>query len=385
MSALAAEQFQHQAPSPEQYHNRRSSVFGKFVDRFRNGSGAPKPVNSRGGLLPDEYYENKNNGEPSRVDEEHVPPPAAARSRKRGSITMSASALSAKMRGGRSSSRSGSNQSSNNQTPVVSTPKDIWTETYKALRDNQATSELTLTYESIISQQLPKQLKQDRQDAPLRDCSEQERTDLMMAITRGSMHKGQSDEQTDDEEAQAMLASCRNAIDGLMSAQPAFAASWAGLCSLTPGLKQLTWSIKELLAPIIERNDMRAGLVHIVGRVAWYGQLDNKLMNSSSWNDESEFRDKEDMVRSTLAHLFRAVLELEMNCVCATASVSDPAIDSVVCWDELSGLVRRVMQTDDEVFGIVRQNCNPDVQDELFALEGDFRMPSEEEDKQEQE
>ncbi|RDA86910.1 hypothetical protein CP532_1861 [Ophiocordyceps camponoti-leonardi (nom. inval.)] len=372
MSATATEQFQHQAPPPDQYQNRRSSVFGKFVDRFRSGS-SPKAVNSRGGLLPDEYYENKNknNGESSPpAEEEHVPPPAAARSRKRGSITMSASALSAKMRGGRRDT------SSSNQKPVVAAPKDIWTESYQALRDDQATSELTLTYENVVSKQLPKQLKQDRQDAPLRDCSEQERSDLLMAITRGSLHKGQTDEQAEqsDDEAQAMIASCRKAVDGLISSQPSFAAAWAGLSSLTP----------ELLEPIIDRNDMRAGLVHIVGRLSWYGQLDNKLMSSKSWNDENEFRQKQDMVRSTLAHLFRAVLELEMNCICATAGVSDPAIDSVVGWDDLSSLVRRIMQTDEEVFGIVRQNCNTDVQDELFALEGDFRMPSEEEEEKEE-
>ncbi|RCI15974.1 hypothetical protein L249_3020 [Ophiocordyceps polyrhachis-furcata BCC 54312] len=373
MSAIAAEQFQHQAPPPDQYQNRRASVFGKFVDRFRSGNG-PKVVNSRGGLLPDEYYENKikNSGESARAEEEHVPPPAAARSRKRGSISVSASALSAKMRGGRRETGS-----SNQTSPVVAAaPKDIWTESYKALRDDRATSELTLTYEDVVSQQLPKQLKQDRQDAPLRECSDQERFDLLMAITRRSVHKGQTDEQAEqsDDEARAMIASCRKAIDGLMSAQPAFAAAWAGLCSLTP----------ELLEPIIERNDMRAGLVHIFGRLSWYGQLENKLMNSNSWNDENEFREKEDMVRSTLSHLFRAVLELEMKCVCATAGVSDPDIDSVVGWDELSGLVRRIMQADDEVFGIVRQNCNHDVQDELCALDGDFRMPSEEEEEDNQ-
>lgn len=78
------------------------------------------------------------------------------------------------------------------------------------------------------------------------------------------------------------------------------------------------------------------------------------------------------MTRGTLGHLYRSLLELEMNSVCAT----DPAHESVVAWDELGGMVRRIMQTDEELFDIVRQHCTNEVQDELLPLDTDFRMAS---------
>ncbi|PFH59828.1 hypothetical protein XA68_11846 [Ophiocordyceps unilateralis] len=364
MSTVAAEQFQHQAPPPEPYQGRRSSVIGKFVDRFRSGSGGLKATNSRGGLLPDDYYENKDSGGgDAPAGEDHVPPPAAARNRKRGSITMSASALSAKMRGGRKE------VATVDPTPAESAPSDLWTESYNALRDDETSSSLTLAYESIVSKQLPKLLKQDRRDKPLRGCSDEERADLMLAVTRGSMSNKQG-EQSEDDEAQAMLASCREAIAGLMSAQPNYAAAWAGFCSLTP----------ELLQTVIERNDLRAGLVHIIGRVSWYGQLE-QVLDSNSWTDEGVFREQQGSIRANLSHLYRAVLELEMNCVCATAGVSDPDMDSVVAWDELNVMVRRIMQADDEAVFVVRQHCTAEVQDKLLPLVTDFRMPSEEDDE----
>lgn len=167
------------------------------------------------------------------AEEEHVPPPAAARARKRGSIQMSASALSAMMRGGRK-------EMAAVPMTVESAPTDLWTESYNSLRDSQSLGSLTLAYESLLTKYLPNQLKQGNHDAPFRAGSDHERADLMLAIVRGCVNKKQVDQS--DDEAEAMLASCRKTLAGIMSAQPVYAASWAGFCSLTP-VRLASWTL----------------------------------------------------------------------------------------------------------------------------------------------
>lgn len=82
-----------------------------------------------------------------------------------------------------------------------------------------------------------------------------------------------------------------------------------------------------------------------------------QLLLSSSWQAEQNFRQQQSNVREKLIKLYRKVLELEMNCVCATASAWNTAAKNVVGWNTLDKLVNILVELDEQVVDIIKQHC----------------------------
>ncbi|KAM4063518.1 ankyrin repeat protein [Hirsutella rhossiliensis] len=416
MSALAP---QHPPPPQQQFRAgqqdgpRRPSAFRKFVGRLRSGSLSKS--NHKGSLIPDDddgqedghgldglnsggggnVNNNSNEGPSSRAPSSSSPPLAlapsppmspepAARTRKRGSITHSAAAWTAKMRGagiggvgngapGNSSGRRDSNASAAAPPPPAGPPgiaQDLWNEAYNALRDGDATARLTSTYESIVSREVPKYLKLGG-NASLSGQSDHERAELFSAVAKAGMQKRRAsqvglEDEDDDHTARDMLVATKSAVETVLPEFPIAGLAWAGLCIMTPSL----------LDPVIERNDMRGGLIHILGRVSWYMQL-AQLLEAKSWTDERLFADRQPQSRGALVGLFRNVLELEMNCVCASACETNAAARDVVSWNDIRGLLRDIMRADEGVVDMVMQHCVDPVKEELLGLDNDFKPPEE--------
>ncbi|PHH82994.1 hypothetical protein CDD83_3094 [Cordyceps sp. RAO-2017] len=251
---------------------------------------------------------------------------------------------------------------------------DLWNESYNAMRDGQATGGLTSAYESIVAQQLPDHLKMGGLNSSFRGRSDHDRFELLTAITKTGLAKRRAATADKlDNTALAMSDAARDAVDSLISAFPAAAVAWAGLCTLTP----------LLLDPLVQRKDLGPGLIHVIGRIPWYMHLP-QLFSAKSWADERVFGERQDQTRYALVDLYRAVLELEMNCVCAAASSWNPAAKNVVNWDDLGAVVRSIIQADDDMANLVQQYCTPEAQDQLLRLDTDFNMPTADDDAEEQ-
>lgn len=127
---------------------------------------------------------------------------------------------------------------------------------------------------------------------------------------------------------------------------------------------------------------MRGGLIHIVGRVSWYMRL-AQLLEPKSWADESLFASRRAQSRDTLVSLYRSVLELEMNCVCASNGQTNADAMDVVSWDDIRGLLSDIMRADEGVVDMVMQHCVDPVKEELLGLDADFKPPEEGQGEQE--
>lgn len=283
MSALAP---QHPLPPQQQFQpaeSRRPSVFRKFVGRLRSGSiaklipddcdaqeddshisrnnrgrggGGDGPPGLDGLVLDGGIVNHSNDGPwsssplPAHSSEPLVAPEPAVRARKRGSITHSAAAWTAKMRGagigGVGNGAPNGRRESSAAAAAAAPPSgpaaiahDLWSSAYNALRDGGATARLTSTYESIVSHDVPKYLKLGG-NASLSGQSDHERAELFSAAAKAGAQKrrasktGFEDDDDDDNTARDMLASSKSAVESLLPNFPVAGLAWAGLCIMTP-------------------------------------------------------------------------------------------------------------------------------------------------------
>ncbi|KHN95905.1 uncharacterized protein MAM_06267 [Metarhizium album ARSEF 1941] len=135
------------------------------------------------------------------------------------------------------------------------------------------------------------------------------------------------------------------------------------LCTLTPPLPD----------PIVNQELFRKGLVHIVGRMAWYMHL-ALLLLPNSWQPDDELRGQRNVVRERLIGLHRKVLELEMNYVCAAASVWNAAGKNVIGWDSVDKLVKTVLELDGQFAEVVEKHCVEGTRERLLQLCRDVDM-----------
>ncbi|KJZ68882.1 hypothetical protein HIM_11726 [Hirsutella minnesotensis 3608] len=400
MSAVAEQQ--HQPPQAQDYQPRRSSVFRKFVGRLRTGSLTKH--NHKGSLIPDTH----DDAGPQDKSQETSPmnsagmspsygfggsssspphsPEVPPRSRKTGSFSASAANWTAKIRTGRRESNTNTAAAAAAAAGAVleaGDPATLWNEAYDSLRDGQDTAKLVSAYESIVTRELPKQVRLSGANASFSGCCEQERLDLLTTITTASMTKSLDPEadpeevDLDDDTARDMIASTREAVEEQLEEYPATSLAWAGLCTMTPAA----------LDTVISRHDWRGGLIHVVGRVSWYMQL-GRLVAPSSWSDAGEFQSQQAEVRRDIVDLYRNVLEFQMNCVCAAASSTSERqadVADVVCWDDIRSVVRAVMRADEAIIETVCRCCATEARRALLDLDKDFKTLEERQEEEEAE
>lgn len=135
------------------------------------------------------------------------------------------------------------------------------------------------------------------------------------------------------------------------------------VCSVCVSRRADSGLLQLLLDPIMQRADIRAGLVHVVGRIPWYMHL-------------AQLPAGEPQQRETLVRLYRRVLEFEMNCVCATASAWNAAARHVVGWAGLAKLTQRILEADDVVAAMVARHAAVELGGRLLELDTDLDMSS---------
>jgi hypothetical protein len=101
-----------------------------------------------------------------------------------------------------------------------------------------------------------------------------------------------------------------------------------------------------------------------------------QLLLGSSWEADNRFREQQAAVREKLVKLYRKVLELEMNCVCATASTWNAGAKNVVGWNTMDKLVTTLLDLDAQVVQLVQQHCTAQSRDSMLERYKDVDMLS---------
>ncbi|TQV94094.1 hypothetical protein V2A60_002839 [Cordyceps javanica] len=223
----------------------------------------------------------------------------------------------------------------------------LWNTVYDGLRDGPSTTGLVLTYESIISQELPSHLKTGGMTMTFRGRSDEDRLRLLQEIMSAGLAKRRgSQTEQGKSQARATIDAAKTAIDAVVPVYMSSAVAWAGICTMTP----------LLLDPILALDYMNAGISHVLGRIDFYMTLASLLL-PGSWRDDAKFRSQQDAMRDQISRQYRKILEFEMNCVCAAASAWNPAAKNVVDWNGLAGMIKRIEEADEELVDRIRANA----------------------------
>ncbi|PHH59128.1 hypothetical protein CDD81_3704 [Ophiocordyceps australis] len=236
----------------------------------------------------------------------------------------------------------------------------LWNEAYDALRDDAACTGLVVAYEKTVAQELPSSfgVAGGMGSGGGGGWSDEERLGLLAVVASSGLQRRRASKVSlADEAACRLLESARAAIEAVLPEYPAAVVAWSGLCTLTP----------LLLDPVLQHADMRAGIVHVVGRIRWYMALAH-VVEPSSWTHKSDYLRHQDATRASLLGLYRAVLELEMNCVCAAASIWNMAAKNVIGWASLGELLEAICQADAHVAELVEHHCTPSTRARLARL-----------------
>ncbi|PHH80396.1 hypothetical protein CDD82_1762 [Ophiocordyceps australis] len=234
----------------------------------------------------------------------------------------------------------------------------LWNQAYDALRDDAACTGLVVAYEKTVSQELPSSFRVEGRgfnSAALGGWQNDERLGLLALVASSGLQRRRASKVSlADEAACRLLESARAAIEAVLPDYPAAVVAWSGFCTLTP----------LLLDPLMQHADMRSALVHVVARIPWYMALAH-VASPSSWSLKAEYLRHHEEMHAELLRLYRAVLELEMNCVCAAASIWNMAAKNVIGWESLPDLLDGICRADARVMALVHQYCTPSVQRQL--------------------
>lgn len=128
---------------------------------------------------------------------------------------------------------------SKSQNKQAALSLELWNAAYNNLRDNPSSAGLTTTYESIISQELPDDLKMGGLNSSFRGRSDEERLKLFTAIAEAGLHKTRALKSPEvDDSVRVILDSSKDTIESVLAVYPSSAVAWAGICTLTPVSKQ---------------------------------------------------------------------------------------------------------------------------------------------------
>ncbi|KAJ3491960.1 hypothetical protein NLG97_g5488 [Lecanicillium saksenae] len=222
----------------------------------------------------------------------------------------------------------------------------LWNTVYDGLRDAPSTAGLVLAYESIISQELPDHMKTGGMSMNFRGKSDDERLRLLQEIMHAGLSKRRgSRTERDESRARATIDAAKTAIDAIRPVYTSSAVAWAGICTMTP----------LLMDPILRLDHMYAGVSHVLGRIDFYMSIASLLL-PGSWQKDATFRSQQDAVRDQVSRQYRRILEFEMNCVCAAASVWNPAAKNVVDWNGLPGMVMAIQDADGEILERIKSS-----------------------------
>lgn len=241
----------------------------------------------------------------------------------------------------------------------------LWNAAYDSLRDRSASAGLVIAYESIVAQELPEHRKIGGINTTLRDHPDSMRLELVSSIASSGLRKRRASKASDvDEAARAILDSAKDTVELMLNAYPSTSLAWCGICALTP----------LLLDPLIQKQDIRSGVLYVAGRISFYMFL-SQLLLPESWKSDKDFKCRQQEIRDMVLNLYRRVLEFEMNCVCATAISWNMAAKNVVDWQGLVKMDQGIREDNEALGKYIREHCTDAVAMRLLALDRDLEVP----------
>lgn len=122
--------------------------------------------------------------------------------------------------------------------PEAPLSRELWDEAYDNLRLDPSTSNLVVTYEAIVSQELPDDLKLAAHSIlspPASDGGASRRMDLMQAIANRGLNKRRGSKTSHvDDSAHYVLEHTKRTVEDILDDFPSAALSWSGFLTLTP-------------------------------------------------------------------------------------------------------------------------------------------------------
>ncbi|KAF7555210.1 hypothetical protein G7046_g6611 [Stylonectria norvegica] len=226
----------------------------------------------------------------------------------------------------------------NDEETAAQISLQLWDAAYTTLKNDFRSTGLVLAYEGIIAQELPDDQKLGVNGNP-GDIPSDKRMTIMNTIASTSISKGLSDKATlVDDSPREILVFARETVADLSVSYPSAALAWAGICTLTPFL----------LDPLLKHPDIKAALLYLMSDISRFMAF-SQLLLQQTWKTEEDYRDLAARTRQALLDLYRKILELEMNCVCAAASSWNMAAKNVVDWKGWDQMVQAIRDSDAEV------------------------------------
>lgn len=294
----------------------------------------------------------------------------------------------------------------NRSTPEACLSRELWEEAYDSLRHDSTTRSLVVTYEAIVSQELPDELKAVTYSilSPP-DGDTDRRLELMTAIATAGLSKRRGSKASQVEDVSRLIPECsKRAVAMELDEFPAAALAWSGFCTLTPVSPHYTplgrpprarhadTSAKLMIDPILRHDEFRRGLVHIIGRISWYMSIVRMLSPSWSTNApqphvlRTELEINRARARDDVVRAYRRLLEFEMNCVCASASAWNQVARNVVRWNSIGKLVDQVYECDDRLRELLKEHMAEGThRQQLCAKDADLDIDFERESRIEEE
>ncbi|KAK0386767.1 hypothetical protein NLU13_6603 [Sarocladium strictum] len=232
----------------------------------------------------------------------------------------------------------------------------LWDEAYDSLRLKPKTTSLVTTYESIIAQELPDNLKTSVNSTLSSDDPARRLELLEIIATNGLKKRRGSNNSSVDESVKVFVNGFKELIEETWERYRATPLAWAGICTMTP----------LLVETILTNECIKDGLLHVTGRLSWYMHL-SLLLLGDNWRDLQLFTERKDQVRSAILDLYARLLEFEMNCICASASSWNNAAKHVVPWQGLPELVRELQEADARMAQLVDETAADKVRGDLLS------------------
>lgn len=181
----------------------------------------------------------------------------------------------------------------------------LWMEAYDSL--TQEEEDLAHTYEILLTTHSGTAYAVDGIVNLFTGCSRPNRINLMTSLARDAIAKAEKNSSHLEGVVTAaeLLGIVSNGVSKLLNAYPIAAMVLSGVAVVLP----------VIVKPIKARTLIATCLKHVLEQTEWYMSLSRALLENN-WSDSSLFARHRGVMRNALVQLYKALLQLEMRCVC---------------------------------------------------------------------
>ncbi|KAK8062516.1 ankyrin repeat protein [Apiospora hydei] len=181
------------------------------------------------------------------------------------------------------------------------TAVSLWTDAY----DNIADQELVSAYEIVLTEQAGVKYAAQGIANAFTGSSGQGRMRIMASVAGEMTEKASSELAEGVATTAESIAKVASGLGKLLASYPPAAMALSGVAAALPILAK----------PLNVRKSMVSVLKHVMERIEWYMSLSNALLQEN-WRDNDDFARWRASLRTSLVDLYKALLTLEMRCIC---------------------------------------------------------------------